>query len=166
MRGINKSQKGKPDDYKQFLLDPSKNLKRKLTGQVLLFRYIPKSKDRIFDRYPLVIVTGISGSMFSGINLHYIPPMDRFKMILLMNNLLYNYNERDPQKVRVKILSLLNKKIFAKYYGTVFNNYLPKNIMGKPKITTPEEWTNFAFLPVFKGVNPANLYSEIRKEVS
>lgn len=166
LRGINKTQKGKASDYTEILSDKDRNLKRRLLGQVVLFRYKPSSQVKFFDRYPLVIITNITGSGFSGINLHYIPPMDRMRMILLMGSLLFNRKETDIQKIRVKVLSLLNKKIFAKYYGTVFNNYTTKNILGKPKITTPEEWTNFAFLPVFKGINPSKLYSEVLKEVN
>ena len=166
IRGINKTQKGKPGDYTDFLRDKERNVKRKLIGQVLLFAYKPTSRVKVYDRYPLVIVTGFSGSGFTGINLHYIPPSDRLKMVLLMSNMLYNQKENDPQKMRIRVLSLFNKKIFTKYYGTVFNNYSVANIMGKPKITTPEEWVNFAFLPVFKGINPAKLYSEILKEVN
>ena len=166
IKGIVKTQKGKPSDYKEFFQDSEKNVRRKLLGQVLLFNYRPTSRIRVYDKFPLVIVTGFSGSGFSGLNLHYIPPTDRLKMILMMDSLLYNRKEEDPQKMRIKILSLFNKKIFAKYYGTVFNKYTTANIFGKPRITTPEEWTNFAFLPVFKGINPSRLYSEILKEVN
>ena len=164
MRVVSNTKVGKQSDYSDFLKDTSKNLKRKLPGQVLLFRYKPSSRTRIFDRYPLVLVTGIGDGGFYGINLHYIPPKDRFKMILLMNSLMLNPKEKDPQRVRIKIMSVLNKKIFTKYSGIVFNKYNVSNINGKLKITTPEEWTQFAFLPMFKGVSPSKLYSEILKE--
>jgi hypothetical protein len=162
MRGVNKT--GKVTDYSDFLKDTTKNIKRKLPGQVLLFKYKPSTRTRIFDRYPLVLVTGIGGGGFYGINLHYIPPKDRFKMIMLMNTLMLNPKETDPHRIRIKIMSILNKKIFAKYTGVVFNQYNVSNIIGKPKITTPEEWTQFAFLPMFKGISPSKLYSEILKE--
>jgi hypothetical protein len=166
LRGINRNQKGKLSDYRDILLNKDRNLKRRLLGQVVLFNYRPSSRVKFYDKYPLVIITDVSGTGFSGINLHYIPPVDRIRMILLMGSMVFNRKETDIQKIRVKILSLLNKKIFAKYYGTVFNNYTTKNILGKPKITIPEEWTHFAFLPVFKGINPSQLYSEILKEVN
>ena len=166
IKGINKNKKGSSNDYSEILGDKERNVKTKLLGQVLLFGYKPASKVKFFDRYPLVIVTKITGSGFSGINLHYIPPIDRLKMILLMSYLLYDRKEEDVQKMRVKVLSLMNKKIFTKYQSTVLNNYSVQNIVGKPKITKPEEWANFAFLPVFKGINPSKLYSEILKEIN
>lgn len=166
LKGINKNQKGTKDDYSEILTNKDRNLKRRILGQVVLFHYRPSPKMKFFDRYPLVIITGIHETGFSGINLHYIPPIDRIKMILLMGAAVFNRKETDIQKIRVRILSLLNKKIFTKYYGTVYNNYTTRNILGKAKITTPEEWAHFAFLPMFKGISPSKLYSDILKEVN
>jgi hypothetical protein len=164
--GIRKKKTGSAKDYEQILKDNSKGIKRRLLGQVIVFRYIPNSKTKFYDKFPIVIVTGVSGSTITGLNLHYVPPMDRIKLILLMNSLLFNQKEMDLQKTRVKIFSLLTKKIFAKYIGTAVNNYTIKNIAGKPKLTTPEEWSYLAFLPVFKGISPSKVYSEISKAVN
>jgi len=164
--GIRKKKAGSAKDYEQILKDNSKGIKRRLLGQVIVFRYIPNSKTKFYDKFPIVIVTGVSGNTITGLNLHYVPPMDRIKLILLMNSLLFNQKEMDLQKTRVKIFSLLTKKIFAKYIGTAVNNYTIKNIAGKPKLTTPEEWSYLAFLPVFKGISPSKVYSEISKAVN
>lgn len=158
------NKKGKDADYLTFLKDPKANLRTKLIGQVLLFRYKPESRTKIYDKFPLVLVLFYKKGGFVGINLHYIPPKDRLKLILLMNNVILKLTTKDRQKTRIKILSILNKKIFSKYKNVLINNYNTKNIMGKAKVTTPEEWTIFAFLPVFKGINPSKLYSEIIKE--
>jgi len=158
------AKKGTDKEYLDILRDRSKNAKRKLIGQVLLFRYRPENKVKFYDKYPLVLITSFTKSGFVGVNLHYIPPKDRLRLILLMNSLVLNVSEKDRQKIRIRIFSLINKKIFTKYKSTVMNAYIGKNIVGKPKITTPEEWTMFAFLPVFKGINPSKLYSEILKE--
>lgn len=165
IRGLKRNQIGKPLDYLQILQDKNKTSKKRLIGQVLLFHYRPKTKVKFYDRFPLVIVLQFNGRNMLGLNLHYVPPIDRIKLILLMNSLLFNKNEQDFQKVRVKILSLLNKQIFAKYLGSAVNYYDATSIVGKPKITTPEEWSRFAFLPVFKGINPTKLYSEIRQRI-
>jgi hypothetical protein len=163
---IRKKKLGKPTDYEPLLLDKSRNVGRKLRGQVLLFRYRPDSKTKFYDRYPVIIVLEVTGSQIIGLNLHYVPPMDRIKLILLMNSLLYNQKETNLQKTRLKIFSLLNKKVFAKYMGAAINRYTVKNIAGKPKLTTPEEWSYLAFLPVFKGISPSKLYSEVLKQVN
>jgi hypothetical protein len=165
IRGLNKTKIGKPVDYLEIIHDKDKTAKKRLVGQVLLFQYRPKTKVKFYDRFPLVIVLEFNGRNMLGLNLHYVPPQDRIKLILLMNSVLFNKNERDFQKVRVRVLSLLNKQIFAKYLGTAVNYYTASSIIGKPKITTPEEWSRFAFLPVFKGINPTNLYSQIRQRI-
>ena len=161
MKNINN--KGKVSDYSDILMDRTKDRKLKLTGQVLIFRYKASSRTKIYDKYPLVLVIGKTENGFMGLNIHYVPPRDRLKLILLMNSLVYD--TQDNQKIRIKIFSLLTKNVFAKYTNVILNKYNTKNIMGKVKITTPEEWTNFAFLPVFKGINPTELYSEVREEI-
>jgi hypothetical protein len=166
MRDITKSKSANPTNYEPLLKEKHRNLIKRLRGQVLVFKYKPSSKTKFYDRYPLVIVLEITGSHIIGLNLHYVPPNDRIKLVLLMNSLLFNQKETNLQKTRVKIFSLLNKKIFAKYTGTAINRYNIKNIVGKPKLTTPEEWSYLAFLPVFKGISPAKLYTEIRTEVN
>jgi len=164
---IRKNKVGKPTDYESLSKDKSRNAVRKLRGQVLLFRYKPSnSKIKFYDRYPVVIVLEITGNHIIGLNLHYVPPLDRIKLILMMNALLFDQKEQNLQKTRLKIFSLLNKKIFAKYMGTAVNKYTVKNIVGKPKLTNPKEWSYLAFLPVFKGISPSKLYSEITKEVN
>lgn len=165
MKSIKPQATGKPVNYTEILTNNVKTAKRRLIGQVLLFKYRPSEKTKFFDQYPLIIVLGFNKGVIQGLNLHYVPPIDRIKLILLMNSLIYNQKEQDIQKVRVKILSLLNKKIFAKYVGTIVNNYTLQNIQGKPKITNAKEWSHFAFLPVFKGISPSTIYSEVKQEV-
>jgi hypothetical protein len=162
---IRKKKNGKPTDYEPLLKDNGRTVLRRLRGQVLLFRYRPDSKTKFYDRFPIIIVLEVTGSQIIGLNLHYVPPVDRIKLIMLMNSLLYNQKETNLQKTRLKIFSLLSKKIFAKYIGAAVNRYTIKNIAGKPKLTTPEEWSYLAFLPVFKGISPSKLYSEVSKEV-
>lgn len=165
LKSIKPNQAGKPADYTELLSNNKKTIKRRLIGQVLLFKYRASEKTKFYDQFPLVIVLGFDKGNIQGLNLHYVPPIDRIKLILMMNSLLFNEKEKDIQKIRVKILSLINKKIFAKYIGSVVNTYSVKNIQGKPKITSPKEWSYFAFLPVFKGMSPSKVYAEVRQEV-
>lgn len=166
IRGLKKNQLGKQQDYLNIIKDNKRNVRNTLRGQVLLFQYRPKDKPKFYDRFPIVIVLDFKGRNLLGLNLHYIPPLDRLRILLLMNTLIFNPKEQNLQKTRIRILSLLNKQIFAKYLGTAVNYYTVENIVGKPKITTPEEWTHFAFLPLFKGINPAKLYAEIKQRVN
>jgi hypothetical protein len=163
---IRKLKIGKSTDYQPLLTDRTRTPFKKLKGQVLIFGYKPNKKTKFYDRYPLVLVLDVRGTQLLGLNLHYIPPADRIKLILLMNSALYNQKETNLQKTRIRLFSILTKKIFNKYLGTVLNKYEMKNIIGKPKLTSPEEWSYLAFLPVFKGISPSKLYSLIRKKVN
>ena len=166
IRGLKKNQIGKQQDYLTIIKNNKRNVKTTLRGQVLLFQYRPKDKPKFYDRFPLIIVLDFKGRNLLGLNLHYVPPLDRLRLLALMNTLIFNKNESNFQKTRIRILSLLNKQIFAKYLGTAVNYYTVENIVGKPKITTPEEWTHFAFLPLFRGINPTKLYAEIKQRVN
>lgn len=166
IRGLKKNQIGKQQDYLSIIKDNKRNVKNTLRGQVLLFQYRPKDKPKFYDRFPIVIVLDFKGRNLLGLNLHYIPPTDRLRILALMNTLIFNPKEPSMQKTRIRILSLLNKQIFTKYLGTAVNYYTVENIVGRPKITAPEEWTHFAFLPLFRGINPTKLYAEIRQRVN
>ena len=166
IRGLKKNQIGKQQDYLTIIKNNKRNVKTTLRGQVLLFQYRPKDKPKFYDRFPLIIVLDFKGRNLLGLNLHYVPPLDRLRLLALMNTLIFNKNESNFQNTRIRILSLLNKQIFAKYLGTAVNYYTVENIVGKPKITTPEEWTHFAFLPLFRGINPTKLYAEIKQRVN
>lgn len=166
IRGLKQNQLGKQQDYLSIIKDNKRNVRNTLRGQVLLFQYRPKHKPKFYDRFPLIIVLDFKGRNLLGLNLHYVPPIDRLRLLALMNTLIFSKNEPNLQKTRIRVLSLLNKQIFAKYLGTAVNYYTVESIVGKPKITTPEEWTHFAFLPLFRGINPTKLYAEIRQRVN
>ena len=52
-------------------------------GKMCMFFYDPKHKDTLpfYDSFPLVIIIGKAKGGFLGMNLHYLPPVLRAKML-------------------------------------------------------------------------------------
>ena len=53
-------------------------------GSMSMFFYDPKYKDTLpfYDRFPLAVIVGPAPGGFYGLNLHYLPPILRAKMLM------------------------------------------------------------------------------------
>src|SRR5690348_3007714 len=66
-------------------------------GAMYLFRYNPKTKETLpyYDTFPLVIPVKLLPDGFHGLNLHYLPPMLRAKLMMaLMDNYMSKQKSR------------------------------------------------------------------------
>ena len=82
MRSINRQALIKEDPLKQ--RSALKNLSRTgLVGTMQMFFYDPKHKETLpyYDLFPLIVVIGPAEGGFYGLNLHYLPPILRAKML-------------------------------------------------------------------------------------
>ena len=82
MRSINRQALIKEDPLVQ--RNALKNLSRTgLVGTMQMFFYDPKHKDKLpyYDLFPLIVVVGPAEGGFYGLNLHYLPPILRAKML-------------------------------------------------------------------------------------
>ena len=75
LRGINRKELMKED--------PLERGGEEIVGSMQMFFYDPKTKDTLpyYDRFPLVVVVGPAEKGFYGLNLHYLPPILRAKML-------------------------------------------------------------------------------------
>lgn len=66
--------------------EPNNNTKPYIGGMIT-FNYAPESHRRLphWDRFPMLMVTDIKGDLFRGINLLYLPPVLREKLINHIN---------------------------------------------------------------------------------
>jgi hypothetical protein len=79
LRSINRRALMKEEPIRQH---STKNA-RALIGSMQMFMYDPKTKDKLpyYDTFPLVVVVGPAPGGFYGLNLHYLPPILRAKML-------------------------------------------------------------------------------------
>ncbi len=136
--------------YKQTSL---RRARRYLEGRMYCFFYDAKHKEKLpyWDRFPVVLILDLQQDGFTGLNLHYIPPMYRVRLLYE----LYKYIRLDDDtrdetmkphiRVRYELLRGLKK---MRFYKPCFKRYLTTQIEGKPLEITPNHWDVMSMLPL------------------
>lgn len=99
-------------------------------GNMYMFFYDPKYKETLpyYDGFPLVIMMGPAAGGFYGLNLHYLPPVVRAR---LLDTILENDNVKIPQK----------------YIAPAMKRYLFKHVRSRFALVEKPEWEIATFLP-------------------
>lgn len=98
--------------------DPHMQKKGIRVGRMYCFLYDAKTKDQLpyYDKFPLVFIWRATKTHFWGINLHYLPPYFRAKLLDALlsfrNNSKYNYSTK--LKFNYQLLNGVAKYRFAK----------------------------------------------------
>jgi len=166
MRSINRQALIKEDPLIQ--RNALKNLSRTgLVGTMQMFFYDPKTKDTLpyYDLFPLIIVVGPAEGGFYGLNLHYLPPILRAKMLdALMETA--NMKATDDAKFQItyKKLQAVSK---LRFYEPCFKHYLTKHVKSKFAEVPMPEWEIATFLPTaqFRKANSKKVYADSRKRI-
>ena len=126
---------------------------RYLEGRMYTFFYDAKTKNKLpyWDRFPLVIILDLREDGFTGLNLHYIQP--RYRVRLLYE--LYKYvilddddMAEEEMSMRIKMTyQLINGISKLKMYRPCFKRYLTHRIEGRALEITPNYWDVMAMLP-------------------
>lgn len=134
-------------------------------GSMYMYYYDPKTKKTLpyYDSFPLTIVIGPAEGGFYGLNLHYLPPILRAKLLdQLMENL---SNTRFDESTRFKInYRLLQRISGAPYYKACLKRYLFDHVGSKFAEVQPPEWEIATFIPTasWNKSSAANIYRESR----
>jgi hypothetical protein len=166
MRNINRQALIKEDPLTQ--RTALKNLSRTgLVGTMQMFFYDPKHKEKLpfYDLFPLVIVVGPAEGGFYGLNLHYLPPILRAKMLdALMETANMKAGEDAKFQITYKRLQAISK---LKYYEPCFKHYLTKHVKSKFAEVPMPEWEIATFLPTaqFRKANSKKVYADSRKKI-
>ena len=147
-----------------------------LIGRMYLFQYDPKTKDKLpyYDRFPLVIPIGssrtngfaASGGSFLGLNLHYLPPVLRAR---LMDALYYTATTKEiDETTRLRIsYNILMQASRYRFFKPCIKRYLTSHVKTKYFYIEPTEWEMALFLPLdrFVGSNKQRIYRDSRSRV-
>ena len=147
--------------------------KRYLEGRMYTFFYNPKTKDKLpyYDTFPVVIINEIYPDGFSALNLHYLPPRYRVKLL----SALYDYIvldddvEDDSMKTRINMTyNLLNGVSKLRYFKPCYKRYLTTHIEGRALEVIPDYWDIVAMLPVanFQKESIRKVYSDSIRRVN
>lgn len=148
--------------------DPLKQTSREIVGGMYMFFYDPKHKATLpyYDAFPLVIVVGPAEGGFYGLNLHYLPPILRAKMLDALMDITSNTKFNDSTRFKMSY-ELLVKSSKLKYFEPCFKHYLNEHVQSKFSMVPAPEWEIATFLPTadFRKANSKKVYYDSKKMI-
>jgi hypothetical protein len=130
----------------QSMLVPMLNVKS--IGKMYMFFYDPKHKDTLpyYDKFPLVFPFKMETDGFYGLNLHYISPILRAKLMDAFYDILNNNKYDETTRIRMSY-SILEASAKYKYFKPCVKRYLSSHVMSKYLFVDPTKWNAALFLP-------------------
>lgn len=148
------------------LRDNSRKHRYFILGSMYFFVYNPKLRDDLpfYDMFPLVIPIEYYSDGFLGLNLHYLAPNTRARLLDSLSNLSYNrYNDKTRLLASYQMLKNVAN---TEAYKPCLKRYLIQHIRSKFLYIDDSEWDIAIFLPVesFIGASRQNVYSKSREK--
>lgn len=141
---------------------------RFLLGNMYLFAYDPKHKDTLpyYDRFPLIFPINKAKGGFLGINMHYLPPILRAKLMDQLYTVLSNKRYDDTTRINASY-KILNGAAKFKEFAPCVKHYLNAHVRTKPAYINPTEWDIALFLPTqkFVGATATQVYADSRRMI-
>lgn len=135
-------------------------------GDMYLFTYDPKHKDKLpyYDRFPLIFPINKAKGGFLGINMHYLPPILRAKLMDQLYTVTTNKRFDETTRLRLSYDILNGAAKFREFKPTI-KHYLNAHVRTKPAYIYPSEWDVALFLPTqkFVGANATQVYADSRR---
>lgn len=151
------------------LKDPNLIKKNKpLAGRMYMYFYDPKTKETLpyYDRFPLIVMVGPAPGGFYGINLHYLAPPLRAKM--LDGLLSITNNNRFDESTKIKLSYNLLKSIRTlRWFEPCFKRYLLTNVKRQMVMVEASEWETAVFLPTedFAKANKRKVWRDSKRMI-
>lgn len=137
-----------------------------MMGNMYLFAYDPKHKDTLpyYDRFPLIFPINKAKGGFLGLNMHYLPPILRAKLMDQLYTVLNNKKFDETTRLTASY-KVLNGAAKFKEFGPCIKHYLNAHVRAKPAYINPSEWDIALFLPTqkFVGATANQVYADSRK---
>jgi len=148
--------------------EPLKQKSQEIIGSMYMFFYDPKHKDTLpyYDTFPLVVVVGPAEGGFYGLNLHYLPPILRAKMLDALMDITTNTKFNSSTRFKMSY-ELLVKTSKLKYFKPCFKHYLNEHVQSKFAMVPAPEWEIATFLPTadFRKANSKKVYYDSKQMI-
>ena len=117
-------------------------------GHMFMFFYDPKTKGTLpyYDRFPLIFPINFYKDGFLGINLHYIPPYTRAKLMDSLYSTINNKKYDSTTKLKINY-ELLNAAGRFKEFKPCVKRYLFSHVVSNFQYVSPEDWDKAIMLP-------------------
>ena len=137
-------------------------------GRMYMFFYDPKNKEKLpyYDRFPLVFIMERYKDGFLGLNLHYLPPVFRARLMDALYTIERNDAQRQSKKLRMSY-GLLNKISKYKYFRPCVKRYLTNHIRSRFLYIPAEEWDIALMLPTerFRKKQKQAIWTESKQKI-
>ena len=135
-------------------------------GNMYLMTYDPKHKETLpyYDQFPLIFPINKAKGGFLGINMHYLPPILRAKLMDQLYTVLTNRNFDESTRINASY-KILNGAAKFKEFKPTIKHYLNAHVRTKPAYINPTEWDIALFLPTqkFIGASATKVYADSRR---
>jgi hypothetical protein len=153
----------------KFINESENKRKRVKMGRMYMFLYDPKGKKELpyYDRFPLIFPVQFAPDGFYGLNLHYLPPILRAKLLDSLYELRVNTEKKD-ETTRLRLTySLLSGAARFRLFAPCFKHYLYEHTRSSFIYVPPEEWDMTVFLPTeqFKKATKEKVWKDSRSKV-
>lgn len=125
-----------------------KNLKVQDIGRMIMFFYDAKTKDDLpyWDKFPLVFPISYYDDGFLGINLHYLPPMYRAKLMDQLYTTATNDKFDSTTKLRITY-DILKAASRFRLFRPCIKRYLTSHVKSRFIFVPSDEWDLALMLP-------------------
>jgi len=141
---------------------------RQIMGSMFMYYYDPKTKDTLpyYDRFPLTIIVGRAPGGFTGLNLHYLPPVLRAKFLDSLLDITNNDRYDETTKFNLTYNKLQGAARY-KYFKPCYKRYLTEHVRSRFALVSPTEWEIAVFLPTqdWAKSSASFVYSQSRKMI-
>lgn len=124
------------------------NYNQIISGNLYCFYYDPKHKDTLpyYDRFPCIFPVSKTNDGFYGINLHYLPYLERAKLMDALYGLQNSARVNRRKKIQFSY-GILKSAAELKPFKPCFKRYLNSHVKSRFFKIPYEAWNIAAFLP-------------------
>ena len=144
-------------------LDP---VTKTVFGNMYMYFYDPKYKEELpyYDRFPLVLMVEPAPGGFYGLNLHYVNPVARARLLNELFKLAPKKLTNDSRLNRLRYDLLQGVKKY-KEYEPCFKRYLMTNVQSQMSRVPMTDWETAIYLPIqqFKKKSARSVWADSRK---
>jgi hypothetical protein len=154
------------------LMNDKQNVKPSLVvsdiGKMCMFFYDPKHKETLpfYDKFPLIFLVDFADGGFYGINLHYLSPVLRAKLMNALYTSANNDKYDDSTKLNISYQMLKNASKFS-YFKPCFKRYLWDHVQGQFLNVQTQNWDTALMLPTerFAKANKQTVWKDSSSKV-
>ena len=121
-------------------------------GSMFFYTYDPKLKDKLpyYDMYPLVFPIEIYNDGWLGLNMHYLPPALRARLMDALYSI--TLKEKGGKQQIQASYELLNATRRFRYFKPCLKRYLASHVKSQIVFIEPKDWDMALLLPLQKFV--------------